>query len=836
VSADSVASSPTAGVRAVALRDGGRVAFDLSGRRVTFAEVDSAADRLAQRLIDELDGLDAVDQPRVAVLAEEADAVLVAVEAIRRAAMVLVPIDPNAPPARVRRILQSAGAAALLTDGIGDVISAIPGLVLLHPLRDGVDAPPGGVERPPGRLGSIVFTSGSTGPPKGIMRAPATSELPVLRDEEGLRVGFVTAGSVAANLAALQLMAAAGWTSVCYQIRTETRPMAEWLRRSELEAMFMVPTVLRQVVASLDPGEKIPGIRFVGTFGESTTWEDVTALRAHLDESALVINLYAQSELGSIALMFIGADTPIGTGLLPVGHPLSGQTITVVDENRAPVPPGERGEIVVRGRNAALGYWGEDPKQSTVFFPQEDGTMIVHTGDVGRFLPDGTLEHLGRMDNMVKVAGANRVDLGEIEVALLQLDGVADATAAPFRTPQGETRLRAFIVPAAGCWPDPAELRRRLSEQLARYALPDSIELLDELPRLSNGKVDRRALPAPRRSPAPAPPGVQDLEERLAEIWRDVLLVDEIQSDADFFDLGGDSLRAAGLASEISRVLGIDVPLTLVMERPTLRAMAAALEDGATLGPVVILRATGAGLPVFAAHDHQGTIFPARAALAEHGRMDQPIYGFRALATEGRVIEATSLEELASTYASDVRTVVTEGPVVLFGNGTAATLAFEIACQLADTGTEVALLVLSTGEPPPEDPPPPRTIMSRLRGRSPRDLGGAAIRKAVRRASQARRHARPVSGADEPDSLHDYALHSYLPMWLTYRLTGRFSGRVLVIHSRFADPLRVAEWQRWASGAVTVVQDSDLAQLLEECHPRTLEEAARHLSSVRADP
>jgi acyl-CoA synthetase (AMP-forming)/AMP-acid ligase II len=826
LSTEQIAPRTEAGIRAVASRDPQRVALDFGDRQVTFAEIDRLADRLAQRLLDELAGSDdpRSEQPRVAVLIERADSLLVATEAVRRAAMVSVPLDPTTPPSRRLRLMEVVGATALLAD---TPVDAVPGMLVLNPLRDGTDAPAEGVARPPGRLGSIPWTSGSTGEPKGVLRPPGGSEMPILGDVASLRVGFVITGSVGATLGTLQMIATCGWTAVCYELGHEARPLGAWLKVAGLEGLCVVPTVLRQIVTSLAPGELIPGLQFVGTIGEPITWEDVAALQAHLADSALFFNCYGQTEAGLIAIMTVTADTPIGTGLLPVGQPLAGLEITLFDDEGRAVAPGERGEITVRNSAAALGYWGEDLAGSSVFFPHDDGTMTVRTGDIGRLGPDGILEYLGRKDDMVKVAGGNRVDLKEVESSLLRLDGVADAAVVPVTTPRGETRLRAFVVPTPDDRRRPGLLRYDLSKSLPRYAVPDSVALVRALPKLANGKLDRLALA--RETPSAPKDDNQGgtLEERLASIWREILWVDDVRPDDDFFDLGGDSLRAAEVAAEIGRRLGVVAPVTLVIERPTVASMAAALATGDLAGPVVTVRDSGTGLPVFVSHDHQGTIFPGRGLLTGLGT-DQPVYGFRAAAWEGRTTDAASLEELASSYARDVRTSAGDGPLIVFGHDTASILAFETARQLSAAGTKVALLVLSTGEPPPgtEAPTP-------VRRRRARELPRRVARRVVRSARRARpAPAIPVAlPARDPDSLHDFALRSYVPLWRAYRPPGCFAGPVVVIHSEFADPARLVAWQRWVDGPLSVQRVDEFVAVVDQSPSRTLEAAADVLLS-----
>ena len=383
---------------------------------------------------------------------------------------------------------------------------------------------------------------------------------------------------------------------------------------------MVVPTLLRLLLNSLPPEEVIEGLRFVGVFGESTTWEDVGRLRAHLPSDASIFNIYAQVEAGQIAVMPVRHDTPIGSGLLPVGHPLPGRTVSIVDEDGQPVPAGDRGEIVVVSPSASLGYWKEDTQGlSDVFTRNEQGAVVVRTGDAGRVRADGVLEHLGRLDHVVKIAG-NRVDLAEIDAALLTLPHVTDAVATTYVDDAGALRLRAFVVVAGFTLGNPRVLRGQLATHLARPLLPDVIEVLDELPRLPNGKVDRRGLPttAPRRIPSwqgTSRPPTGEFEQVLASLWTDVLGIDDIGVEDDFFDMGGDSLRVVRLAELIANSLQVDMPAWMLIEHPTIGELAAALGQSIESSRVVTLQAGGSGMPIFVAYDKFGKPFRTTALL-----------------------------------------------------------------------------------------------------------------------------------------------------------------------------------------------------------------------------
>jgi acyl-coenzyme A synthetase/AMP-(fatty) acid ligase len=488
----------TLGAAAIARADPDRVVLELADREVTFEQLDVSANRLAQLLVEEASP-DPDLQACIPLLVEDDECMAVAVEAIERAGMVIVAIDPSTPAARVEHIAREVRASLVLSD---TEAGSVAGLAVRHPLRDGCDPPSGGVRRPPGRLGSITFTSGSTGLPKGIMKPPRQQEflgefyavtyglgLPV-------RLGRLAAGSVAASVPWAQIGAYYGWTTVAYETRRQQVSVGTWLRDARVGVFNAVPTVLRQLFPSLDPGEVIPGVKFFHLFGETTTWDDVRQLRCHFDEDVTILNTYGQGECGTIAISAIGPEWAVEAGRFPVGCPLPGRKVTIVDENGVEVPDGESGEIIFQSMSAPLGYWNEDVAQSKVFFPQPDGSMIVHTGDRARFRPDGMLEHLGRLDHLVKVGG-NRVDLAEIEANLADRADVADAVATTLTNDRGEQRIRAFVVPGPSCSIDTLELRNWLAQRLPRFALPDAIEAIGELPRLANGKVDRRALPVP---------------------------------------------------------------------------------------------------------------------------------------------------------------------------------------------------------------------------------------------------------------------------------------------------------------------------------------------------
>jgi thioesterase domain-containing protein/acyl carrier protein len=687
--------------------------------------------------------------------------------------------------------------------------------------------------------------------------------------EEAIRLGAVVPGSVPASAHILSMFAGYGWTIVPFEIRRQQGQIGSWLMQAGVRVFIVVPTVLRQVTGSLEPGQVIPCVQFVGIFGETTTWEDVGQLRAHLEPGAIIFNVYAQSEAGDIALMAVGPDTVIGTGRLPVGKPIEGREVVIVGDDGEPVPDGEEGEIVVRSRSAAAGYWDEGPAESQVFFPQPDGATVVHTRDRGRIGPGGLLEHLGRIDHMVKIAG-NRVDLGEIEAALRSYHWVSDAAATVYTSANGELRLRAFVVMEESRIANPRSLRGWLVQRLPRPAVPDIVEVLDELPMLPNGKVDRSALPAQRPrlrtagdeadgggqgavngsagtrgatllanngvpiggAPNAGPMvdiALPELEATLVGVWGDVLGLDDLGPEDDFFGSGGDSLRAVSLVAAVSEELGLEVPLWLLLEHTTPRSMALALRSPQVLSPVVTIKGDGRGLPLFVVHDTYGSLFGARHYL-DAVNLDQPILGIRAAAWEKTAPVEPSLEALASHYADDICHARPRGAFCLYGQDTAAMIAFELGRQLLERGRTVALLVVGSEITPPK--PLQVIVQNRLNAlkqlpaeRLPSEALNLASHAAHGAATRVRRWARSrqsrqalsARGAElveiPLEDRADRARSYYRDLVRAYRPPGKYHGSVLVVTAPWMDKDATVRWSHWVDGPLRI---SDPAAFLHD--------------------
>ncbi|HEY0784050.1 MAG TPA: thioesterase domain-containing protein, partial [Thermoanaerobaculia bacterium] len=399
---------------------------------------------------------------------------------------------------------------------------------------------------------------------------------------------------------------------------------------------------------------------------------------------------------------------------VPIGRPIPGARVHLLDGRLEPVPIGVPGELYVGGGGVAQGYLSRPERTAEAFLPDpwsgEPGARLYRTGDLARLLPDGTLDLLGRADRQVKVRGY-RIEPGEIEAALVEHVYLRQSAVVVQEPAPGDRRLLAFVVPEPGEVVLAGDLRAFLKQRLPPYMVPAAIVALDALPLTPNGKVDRRALQAMRIEDAgrtasatgstEAPPR-DDLERRLAAIWEEVLSVRPIGVHEPFFDLGGHSLLTVRLVARVEREFGHRPPLSLLFREGTIAAMADDLRQDDSLAPrspVVALSRGGAKPPFYCIHPLGGTVL-CYGALASCLDAERPFYGLEAPGLRGEASPATSIESLAAHHLEALRERQNAGPYLLGGWSSGGTVAYEMACQLAASGQEVALLALIDSHAP----------------------------------------------------------------------------------------------------------------------------------------
>ncbi len=582
------------------------------GGVLAYGELERRSSRLAHLLRARGVG----PESRVGVCMERGMEVVVALLGILKAGAAYVPLEPSNPAERLREVFADAGVSLVLTHGAAG--ARLPAGVPVLRLDDAgtaaeaaaMPATPPPVRVSPDNLAYVVYTSGSTGRPKGVM-VPHAAVVRLVRDAGYLPFGpeerIAQVSSLAFDAATFELWGALlnGGSLAVVERETTLSParFAAGLRELRATAVF-VTTALFNRIAHDEPGA-FRGVRHVLFGGEAV---DPRSVRRVLEAGgpARLLHVYGPTETTTFAAWHPVRRVEPDAATVPIGGALGGAALHVLDEWGEQVPPGEPGELYVGGAGVARGYLGRPELTAPRFVPDpfgpEGGARMYRTGDRVRALPDGALEYVGRLDAQVKVRGF-RIEPAEVEAALLAAEGVREAAVAVREDVPGEKRLVAYVVPEAGAEPSAAGLRERLSARLPEYMVPSAFVVLETLPLNASGKVDRRALPAPERGPAPGHMAPRTpVEEVLSAVWAEVLRVERVGVEEGFFELGGHSLLAAQVAARVREALGVEVPLAALFEAPSLaryaEAVEAAMRAGADAGPALVPVPRGRPIPL----------------------------------------------------------------------------------------------------------------------------------------------------------------------------------------------------------------------------------------------
>ena len=354
--------------------------------------------------------------------------------------------------------------------------------------------------------------------------------------------------------------------------------IADWLIQKNITVYHSTPTVFRSWAQMLGDQQKFPQVRCIRTGAEQTGTEDVELFRKYFPRECVLHVGFSSTEAYHVTRFFIGYESDIA-GSIPLGYPPDGTEVMILDEDGKQVGVNRVGEIAVKSRYVSVGYWRKPDLTNSVFLPDPEGgeERIYLTGDLGRIAADGCLKFLGRKDFQVKIRGYS-VNVAEIEQAMRGIHRVKDVAVVPQASSSSGHQLAAYVVPTAHPAPTIRQMRESLSRIFPDYKIPSYYVFLDSLPLLPGGKVDRRALPElgsgrPELEVpfvAPRTPS----EESLAEIWKEVLGLDQVGIHDNFLELGGDSLLAGQVISRVIKTFRVELPLRLLFEAPTVADMA----------------------------------------------------------------------------------------------------------------------------------------------------------------------------------------------------------------------------------------------------------------------
>ncbi|HEV7509114.1 MAG TPA: amino acid adenylation domain-containing protein [Thermoanaerobaculia bacterium] len=602
---------------------------------LTYRELEDRASRLAHRLLR----LGVRPGDRVGICVERSVSMLCSILGVLKAGAAYVPLDPAYPQARLAAMLEDSGAAAL----VASVASTAAGASLQHLRTLAPEALAPEVaeelpELPAAAAAYVLYTSGSTGRPKGVVVTHRNAvrlfaAMDVVFGQRGPGV-WLAVTSICFDISVLELLwtLTRGFRVVIHDERPagEGVSVAEQIARHGVSHFQCTPSMAGMLAAIPERLRSLAPLSHLLLGGEALPGPLADRLAAIV--TGAVRNLYGPTETTVYSL---GQRIERGEARPLIGRPLSNTEVYLLDAALQPVPLGACGEVFLGGDGVAMGYWRRPDLTAERFLPDplgsRPGGRLYRTGDLARHRKDGSVDYLGRSDHQVKVRGV-RMELGEIEEALRAHPAVAQTVAAVRDDAPGGRQLIAYLVPVAGAQagvlvggPSASELRRFLAERLPEAMIPSAFVPLAALPLTRNGKVDRKALPAPdtgrlRLDGAYAPPRTPD-EKTLAAIWQDVLGHDRIGVDDNFFELGGSSLLLVEIEARLREAFHREIPIVEMFRHPTIRSLAEALKargrQPATAAVVAEARPAPARVPVAVAAGEGGTLDRQRQAVEE---------------------------------------------------------------------------------------------------------------------------------------------------------------------------------------------------------------------------
>ena len=692
------------------------IAVLFEAAQLTYREVNQRANQLAHYLKNHGVGPEVL----VGICMERSLEMVVGLLGILKAGGAYVPLDPNYPKEGLASTLEDAQVSVLLTqqrlveylpkpdakviclDSGWEVISQESG-------EDPVE------EAIADNLAYVIYTSGSTGRPKGVeithkalvnFTTSACTGFGLEPSDRVLQFASISFDTAVEEIfpclirgATLVLRTYSMLDSVSlflqkcrdWGITVLDLPTVYWHELTEqvCSEQLTIPAQLRLVI--------IGGERAVP--GRLAQWQKCSGGHVRL------LNTYGPTEVTVVATTWeLAGSAEVDTSMreVPIGRPIPNVQTYVLDGYLNPVPIGVYGELHIGGMGLARGYLNRPDLTTEKFIPNplsdEPGNRLYKTGDLARYLPDGTLEFLGRMDHQVKVRGF-RIELGEVEAVLGQHPGVRDTAVMAREDELGNNKLVAYVVPSQEQVPTVSELRIFLKAKLPEHMLPSAFVFLDALHLTPNGKVDRRALPAPDQSMpelegafvAPRTP----TEEILARIWSQLLGLKQVGIHDNFFHLGGHSLLAVRLFAEIEKEFKKHLPLSTLFQSATIEHLANLVSQRTRTTPssLVAIRSEGSKLPFFCVHEFFGDVLCYMNLSRQLGD-DQPFYALQALGLNNGDEPLDDIRMMAAYYIEQIRTVQPQGPYALGGLCIGGLIAFEMAQQLRAQGEAVALVAL----------------------------------------------------------------------------------------------------------------------------------------------
>ena len=685
------------------------IAVVFEDKQLTYRELNIQANQLAHHLQQ----VGVVPDFLVGICLERSIEMIVGLLGILKAGGAYLPLDPTYPQERLSFMLEDAQVSILLThSSLAPLFKGCCDLSVCID-KDWQTIVQHSQENPTSSVTSdnlayVIYTSGSTGEPKGVLIEHrglcnmAQAQIETFNLQPTNRILQFASLSFDASIFEIVMALRTGGT--LYLANSESQVPGQALIKLLQQGITHV--TLPPAVLAVLPLAELPALQTIICAGESCSQEIV---KRWFKSGRRFFNAYGPTE--ATIWSTVAEITDIGEKP-PIGRPIANTQIYILDEHLQLVPIGTIGELYISGDGLARGYLNRPELTATRFLQEplvgwasgspKDAypTRLYKTGDLARYRPDGNIEFLGRIDNQVKIRGF-RIELQEIETVLSQHQCVQETVVIAQENVKSDRRLIAYILPNQKQAPTTIELREFLKEKLPDYMIPGAFVVLDSLPLTPNGKVDRCALkvtdtPTSRSIDKTFVTPRTPTESTLAKIWAEVLNLEHVGINDNFFDLGGNSLLAVRLLEQIHKQFERELPLSALFLRPTIESLAISLYPGTNTlpsSPLVAIQPAGSNPPFFCVHPIFGAIFPYYE-LAEHLGKNQPFYGLQPIGIDGQNSPLTRISDMAAHYILALRTVQPKGPYFLGGWSFGGLVAFEMAQQLQSSGDEVALLAV----------------------------------------------------------------------------------------------------------------------------------------------
>lgn len=696
------------------------VAIVQDGAEITYGKLSEWSSKIANFLRN----AGVAKGERIGICLDRSPEMIAATIGILKCGAVYVPMDPANPPSRLQQLIEDSSLQTILTNSEhkevfrGNKINIID----VEAEREAIErssAEVACVEQDAEATAYVMYTSGSTGKPKGALvphRAIARLVLNTnyIQLNETDRIAHVS--NVAFDAATFEIWGALlnGGRIVIFDkdLVLSPRNFASELNAAGITAMFLTTSLFNLIAREVPDA-----FANVGTLMTGGEQFDPAAARSVFASGPpkRLLNVYGPTESTTFAAWKEVSEISAESRIIPIGKPIANTTMFLLDGAFNPVPVGVVGEIFIGGDGLANGYLNRPELNSERFIevssekfsvPSRQGcaTKLYRTGDLAKYLPNGDIEYLGRKDNQIKMRGF-RIELGEIEAALVSHPKVSEAIVLAVRD-EVDHRIAAFYVPQIGQQVDLSELREFVRHLLPGYMVPVSWTEMQEFPINANGKIDRICLERMAAFPEERHVEVQDdpsdeLEVKLTWIWRKVLGVNRLGVNDNFFDLGGHSLAAVKMFSNIEKELGCRLPLAAIFRAPTVTELSTMIREGGWTSrwrSLVPIRPLGTKPPFFCVHAVGGNILEYNSLAGNLGP-DQPYYGLQSVGLDGNSAPITEIRAMAAVYIGEIKAVQPKGPYYLGGRSFGGTVAFEMARQLRAEGEKIALLAIFDSYP-----------------------------------------------------------------------------------------------------------------------------------------